>query len=169
LERSLPIETTLPVSWSATLVRKLRPPFVEDFVHTDAVEPVESGVVDVFDHDPDDYRVDRPPRAAQQPGDARLVHSLRQHAATFSKSVVCRALGRAHHSCSVRTRQQNRQSMRWMSASRQTWQAPKSRCRYRRRGHSHRTPVCGDVQSIGKHVTGVDHLVHVLGGHLRPA
>jgi len=50
------------------------------------------------------------------------------HAATFSKSVVCRALGRAHSTCSVRTRQQDRQSMRWMSASSQTWQAPKSKC-----------------------------------------
>jgi hypothetical protein len=92
--------------------QELAAPFVGDFVHADAVEPVESGVVDVVDDDPGDYRVDRFPRAAQQSGDARLVHALASHAATFSKSVVCRALGRAHGTCSVRTRQQDRQSTR---------------------------------------------------------
>jgi hypothetical protein len=55
--------------------QELAAPFVGDLIHTDAVEP---GVVDVVDHDPGDYRVDRFPRAARQPGDARLVRSLRQ-------------------------------------------------------------------------------------------
>ena len=55
---------------------------------------------------------------------------------TFSKSLLCRAFGRAHGTCSVRTRPQARQSMRWMSASSHTWQAPKSRCRQRRRDES---------------------------------
>jgi len=34
------------------------------------------------------------------------------HAATFSKSVVCRAFGLADRTCSVRTRVQERQSLR---------------------------------------------------------
>nr|WP_246595154.1 hypothetical protein [Actinoplanes auranticolor] len=71
----------------------------------------------------------------QRSSRAMLALSMRwaSHAATFSKSVVCRAFGLAHGTCSVRTREQERQSMRWMSASSQAWQAPKSRCRHRRR------------------------------------
>nr|WP_232050026.1 hypothetical protein [Actinoplanes sp. OR16] len=71
----------------------------------------------------------------QRSSRAMLALSMRcaSQAATFSKSAVCRAFGRAHGTCSVRTRPQERQSTRWMSASSLTWQAPKSRCRHRRR------------------------------------
>ncbi|WP_433304073.1 hypothetical protein ACQP2F_13855 [Actinoplanes sp. CA-030573] len=92
---------------------------VGDLVHADAVEMVESGVADVVGHDPGDDSVDRFPPAAQQPGDVPTMRWASQ-AATFSNSVVCRAFGLAHGTCAVRTREQVRQSMRWMSASSQT-------------------------------------------------
>jgi hypothetical protein len=109
---------------------------VGDLVDPDAVQVVQAGVVDVVDHDRGDDRVDGFPGAAQQP--AMLVLSVRcaSQATTFSKSLVCRAFGRAQGTCSVRTRPQPRQSMRWMSASSHTGQAPKSKCRQRRREES---------------------------------
>ena len=69
---------------------------------------------------------------------ATLVLSIRcaNQATTFSKSLVCRAFGRAHGTWLMRTRRQAGQSTPWMSASNHTGQAPKSRCRHRRREES---------------------------------
>jgi hypothetical protein len=109
---------------------------VGDLVDPDAVEVVQPGIVDVVDQ----TRATIASTASQEQRSSlpMLVLSIRcaNQATTFSKSLLCRAFGRAHGICSVRTRLQVRQSMRWMSASSHTRQAPKSRCRHWRRDES---------------------------------